>query len=224
MKLPFYKGKKNQPLDFDNISFKKGFVFVHIPKNAGTSICMNLGIRNSRHYTVNEYISMLGEPEYKNLFSFAFVRNPFSRFLSLYNYARMEESYYHSSINPDKAIYGKHMDYDTLINVNVEEAAQLLVEGKLVHNPPHNQWEPQVKWLKDTNGNLKVKYIGRFEDIALHMRNIHKLIGTDQSFNLQKINSSSKVNNDYRKLISSNTRSILETYYKEDLETFNYDF
>jgi hypothetical protein len=36
--------------------------------------------------------------DYLNLYSFAFVRNPWDRFLSLYLYARLKQSYHHSSL------------------------------------------------------------------------------------------------------------------------------
>ncbi len=215
--------KKEFFKQFDNIS-SEGYVFIHIPKNAGTSIYKSLGMDKTRHYTVKEYVKMLGDSEYDKLFSFAFVRNPFSRFLSLYNYARLEESYYHSAIKPEESIHGKHMDYDLLANANLEEAATLLVEGKLVHNPPHRQWNPQSFWLKDSNDALRVKYLGRFEDLDFHMQNVFRMINRMYPSQLQKINSSGMDPNEYRKHITPDVRRILESYYKEDLERFNYDF
>jgi len=215
---------KPKTLGADNISYKNNFIFIHIPKNAGTSVSKGLNINISHHNTVQEYVSLLGEKKYNNMFSFAFVRNPFSRFISLYNYARLEESYYHSSINPDKAIYGKHMDYELLKNASIEEAANYLIEGKLVHNPPHKQWLPQNFWLKGVDGGLNVKYLGRFEDLNFHLRNIYEIIGIPFTEKLERINTSTESNIPYSNLINARTRSILEDFYKEDLETFNYNF
>ncbi|UKM63636.1 sulfotransferase family protein [Flavobacteriaceae bacterium GSB9] len=220
----FNKNKQKRHFNSDNISYTNNFVFIHIPKNAGTAISKSFGIETSKHNTVKEYISAMGEKKYGSMLSFAFVRNPFSRFISLYNYARMEESYYHSSINPDKAIYGKHMDYDILKHASIEEAALLLKAGKLVHNPPHTQWHTQCFWLKDQNKNLNVKYLGRFEDVDFHLRNLRQLLGCKEVRALSKLNASSKTTLDYRGLIDKGTRAVLEDVYKEDLETFNYDF
>ena len=136
----------------------------------------------------------------------------------------MEESYYHSSIHPQKAIYGKHLDYDILKNATTNDAAHLLKEHKLIHNPPHNQWSPQCFWLKDNSNLLNIKYLGRFEDIEFHLRNITQLIDANQTKLFSRINTSSQNTIDYKRLIDSETRQILEEYYKEDLETFNYDF
>ncbi|MDW5287885.1 sulfotransferase family 2 domain-containing protein [Formosa sp. PL04] len=226
MKLFNRKHKINLQSDYDkaNIDFDKNLVFIHIPKNAGTAIYKNLGLDNSNHRTVKQYISLFGEKNYDDMFSFAFVRNPFSRFISLYNYSRMDVSYYHNNINPEKAIYGYHMDYEILKNKSLEEAAILLKEGRLQHNPPHVQWNPQSFWLKDNENKLNVKYLGRLEDLEFDMRNIYNLIGFEHSREVNQINSSSGSKLDYRKLINPSTRQILEEYYKEDLEFFNYDF
>lgn len=226
MKKFNFFNKKNQIKHFksDNISYSNNFIFIHVPKNAGTSVSKGFGLETSYHITVKEYINALGKDTYEDMLSFAFVRNPFSRFLSLYNYARMDESYYHSAIHPEKAIYGKHMDYDILKPASIEEAAILLKEGKLVHNPPHTQWNPQCFWLKDQENNLNVKYLGRFEDVDFHLRNLTQLLGVKLKGNLSKTNVSSQTSNNYKNIISQETRAILEEYYKEDFEAFNYDF
>lgn len=220
----FKKQTQKRYFNSDNISYTNNFVFIHIPKNAGTAVSESLRIETSKHNTVKEYINVLGEKRYDNMLSFAFVRNPFSRFISLYNYARMKESYYHSAIHPEKAIYGKHMDYDILKDASIDEAAQLLKVGQLVHNPPHTQWKPQCFWLKDNTETLNVKYLGRFEDIEFHLKNLSDLLGATTKKELDKVNASSKSSLDYKKIIGTETRYILEDFYKEDLETFNYDF
>lgn len=224
--MKFYKNilKKTEERISPNIDYKKKILFVHIPKNAGTAIVKNVGLNESNHRTVKEYINLLGQDKYEEMFSFAFVRNPFSRFLSLYNYAKMEISHYHNNIEPDKAIYGEHLDYKQLKNLCLEDAAILLKEGKLLHNPPHVQWNSQLFWLLDNESNINIKYLGRFEDLDFNMRNIYRSIGSFSNIKLRKVNSSSDGIQDYRKLINSNTRDILEEIYKEDLDTFNYDF
>lgn len=208
-----------------NISIERNFIFVHVPKNAGTTIYKNLGLPFSGHRTVSQYQQILGNELYDKMFSFAFVRNPFDRFLSLYNYARMEVSYYHNNIEPEKGMYGEHLDYQKLKNATIDDAVKLLLRGELNHNPPHVQWNPQRFWLTDSSGDLNIKYLGKFEDLDFHIRNIASLIG-DKTFgrNLKRNNKSSSVKTDYRQLIGSDARSVLEQYYREDLETFNYCF
>ena len=92
------------------ISFQKRFLFVHIPRTGGNSIQSVLrdysedeivalrsgqdgierfGLRNphyklKKHSTLAEYQAALGRDEFRNLYKFACVRNPWDRMMSYY--------------------------------------------------------------------------------------------------------------------------------------------
>lgn len=92
------------------ISLQKQFLFVHIPKTAGNSIQSILrhysedeivslrshqdgierfGVRNRnyeirKHSTLAEYRAALGEEQFRSLYKFACVRNPWDRMVSFY--------------------------------------------------------------------------------------------------------------------------------------------
>ncbi|WP_404481732.1 sulfotransferase [Novosphingobium sp. BL-52-GroH] len=63
-----------------------GVLFIHVPKNAGTSVCESLYGRQIKHETVRYYAMVA--PDVLDLPSFAVVRDPIGRFLSAYRYAR----------------------------------------------------------------------------------------------------------------------------------------
>ena len=92
------------------ISFQKRFLFVHIPKTAGNSIQSTLhdysedqlvalrkeqdgierfGLRNpnykiKKHSTLGEYRNALGNEQFRSLYKFTCVRNPWDRMVSYY--------------------------------------------------------------------------------------------------------------------------------------------
>lgn len=205
-----------------NINYEHKYIFVHIPKNAGTSVYRSLGFTSSTHAQAKQYKAAMGNA-YENFYSFCFVRNPFERFISTCNYARLEESYYHSSIDPAKTKYGKHLDYDILKNASLEDAVDLLLDGKLVHDHAWNHWKPQAEWILDDNGNMIVDFTGRLENIQADFKHICNRLKLPVG-SLLSLNVSENKKKDYRQLITPSMRAKLEHYYAKDFELFGYNF
>ena len=99
------------------ISFKHKFIFIHIPKTAGTSIVKslslysediinsngnikpslelirlarekNIRINNYKHFTYNQYKQILGD-KIKDFFVFSTIRTPYERIPSVYYYSNI---------------------------------------------------------------------------------------------------------------------------------------
>lgn len=76
------------------ISLRKAFAFVHVNKAGGTSVCEALApwedcqgaVRD--HDPARTYRDRLGASLWSEMFSFAFLRNPWDRMVSSYEYRR----------------------------------------------------------------------------------------------------------------------------------------
>lgn len=70
------------------ISHEHKFIFVHIPRTGGTSIEQQFGhnLKNGRkHWNLQNCKNYLDYQTFNNYFKFSFVRNPWSRMVSLYH-------------------------------------------------------------------------------------------------------------------------------------------
>ncbi len=87
-------------------------------------------------------------------FKFAVVRNPWDRVVSCYEYAKMEESYWHAT--KGKARAGKHLDYDLLKDCSFENCLDIL------KNTPqklrHQGWANQSNYIYN-GSKLMVDYV-----------------------------------------------------------------
>ena len=202
-------------------------IFVHIPKNAGTSIADALGLKRSAHRTAREYRNMIGTFSYGRRYSFAFARNPWSRFLSLYRYARLQVSRHHSATDPESARWGKHADYDLLAEASLDECARYLLEGRLQHDKTDiNHWRPQVDWVTDEKGGLMVDFVGRVETVDEGFRVVAERLGLERD-TLSVANPSRDRRQDphsYREAYSDTAGAIVADYYRDDIDTFGYTF
>lgn len=214
----YFKLYKRLP---QNVNFKKGFLFIHIPKNAGTSLAKVLEIDSPSHYYLRDFEQQLLPEHFQSLKILAIVRNPWDRFVSLYNYARMEISHYHNNIEPEKSIYGVHDDYELLKDASINACAHFLKEGALRHSYPYTQWNTQSKWLKNKQGHLVSTYfLGRMENVNEDVSALEELVGSVPS--LPYVNRSKKV--DYHDVLDPETKEIVTRYYEEDIDNFKYTY
>ena len=75
-----------------NYSAKHNVLFVHIPKNAGTSMNKVLEIepKKTKHYPLSVLEAYTPEPIFDNAIKIAIVRNPWERMVSHYVYSQQK--------------------------------------------------------------------------------------------------------------------------------------
>lgn len=208
-----------------NIDPDRKFLFIHIPKTAGTALKKGLGLDpRAAHAKYFHYRNELGNRKYESFYKIAFVRNPWDRFLSFYLYARMEENYYHSNKNPEASHYGKNRHYDLLIKASLNDAAHYLIEGRF--RPLSGDFyfmAPQCDWIFDESDTLQVDYLGRYESIDEDFAQIKAHLGITEG-TLQTMNASRSDNTDFRDYYNRETKQLIAKYYERDIDLLEYTF
>jgi len=177
------------------ISNSHNFIFVHILKTAGTSICAALdptlrwndvilggtvfgeqvnGPYKDRfgllkHATARQIRAVVGEDVWASFFTFAVVRHPYTRMVSFYTW--LEKSI--QKAGPEAAIWTWP---STKGFVESKTFSEFIRNEKFLHAMASH---PQGDWVCDDQGRCIVDYVGRFEDLSSVRAMISDRIGVD---------------------------------------------
>lgn len=185
----------------------RGFAFIHINKNGGSSVEKVLNLRDQVHLPYYAIEDILGVGRAKNIKIFTMVRNPYDRIVSQYHY-RLDNNQYGIK---DKNLSFK--DFCRLAYLNREES---------VINYPL-MFKTQYDWLKDyKNGINHVDYIGKFENFNDSLVQMAKLINLDINSLVVPQKRSSKREKDWELYYDDETRNIIYNFFKIDFESFDY--
>ena len=192
------------------INHEKKLIFIHIPKNAGTSIIKAMGV-NNRYFDVGikEYKEHYGDywDKYKK---FTVVREPIDRFISAYKFARMDESGWFSATG--KEDLRKHPHYKLCNEMNINEYISHLYKNseKMI-----TRWiYPQTFVISNENGEREIDYYVRYENLLEDLQKI----GIDK---IEKLNSS-KIKDEQVIELTKKSKNILYEIYDIDYQNFSY--
>ncbi len=203
-------------LFYHDISHRYRCIFIHIPKNAGTSIRSALGLRGGGHRPWRYHAT--GQPQiWRQYTSFAVVRNPWDRAVSAYHHATMQDSHWH------KRQSLSHPDYRVLADKSFEECLSILCHqpGRL----SHESWLDQTHWIVDAEspeGTIMVETLLRYETLADDFAKLCRRLRIDCDA-LPTLNRSQR-SQDYRSHYTEQTRKMVEQLYAADIRTFGYSF
>jgi hypothetical protein len=191
------------------ICHERKLIFIHIPKNAGTSIIKAMGVENLyMDKTIEEYKEHYDEywDKYKK---FTVIRDPIDRFISAYKFARMKESGWFSATGEEGL--EKHAHYELCNKMDINEYASYLYK-----NPKEfNRWNiPQTFIISNENNEIEIDYYVRFENLQDDLSKI----GIE---NIEKLNSS-KIKDDKVIQLSKKSKMKLYQIYDIDYKNFNY--
>tara|TARA_A200000159_G_C7326481_1_gene341214 strand:+ start:721 stop:1323 length:603 start_codon:yes stop_codon:yes gene_type:complete len=197
------------------ISHHRKFIFVHIPKCGGTSIESVFGAwqnkhsqnyfhlgDNRQHFLLNEILDKY--PGCSNYFKFAFIRNPFARILSEYNYI----------LSNCKKL--KDLSFKEFI-LNLEYYFK---------NFAYEYHDVSLcDYLVNKEGEIIVDFVGRLENFQDDFNKVCDNINMPNltlPHAMKSSNSSNEKN--YIKQYDDETRKIVAEKYAKDIEYFGYKF
>lgn len=206
------------------MSKKYNFIFIHIYKNAGTSIThalrpfalsqwqwsAHLKLKSKglpspftdphpfpTHTTAPEIIDVLGSEKFNSFFSFAIVRNPLDWQVSLYKYMLKSKTHHQHEFVKDLGSFEEYLKWRC-----------------------ENEVKLQKDFIYSENDELLVDFVGRYEDLDADFKKICSHIGISAS--LPELNVSNT--NPYEEYYTEETKDLVRQAFEQDMKTFNYSF
>ncbi|OED43554.1 hypothetical protein AB833_03570 [Chromatiales bacterium (ex Bugula neritina AB1)] len=207
-------------------STELGILFIDITKTAGTAIKESFERRfpnytfEGKHHSIRNFLSYgspvlddFGMPhegtcspvttqELLNYHTFSVIRNPYDRMVSLWLWGRGNE--YNENFNEFVAsvAHGKYTDFNRV------------------------RYRSQVEWISDFEGNVRVKQLLAFENLAHDFNKFLSHIGIEPFPLLDR--NSAYLNSNMERMpfesyyTSETTRQTVESIWADDFEMFNY--
>ena len=193
------------------------FIFVHIPKTAGTSmeVALSDAWNNQQKYFVgkNNYVDVAPSscpvthfsikqilkvhPETRGYFKFCFVRNTWDRLLSAYMF--------------------RH-NHHTMTHKRKYESLKGFIENDGQTGNPHTH--NQLKFILGENGKINMNFIGRYENLENDFKTVCDRIGIQCQLSRMKATK----HEHYSRYYDQETVDLVYKKYKEEINYFNYEF
>ena len=193
-------------------NLSSNWAFIHIPKTGGTSINKVLeSDKNTEFLTSHDSIRLLPS---NDLFTFTFVRNPYSRLVSWWNYIQTEYQSHRQNGIPDGGEYWKNL-CNEIVTKNKDFKSFVRAENPL--------WFPRTssEFISDKDENNLLDFIGRTENLQEDFDYICDKIGIPRQELPHKNKSKHK---SYTEYYDDETKQIVAEKYRKDIEYFKYEF
>ncbi len=228
------------------ISNSRKFLFVHIYKTAGTSITkyfddflewndIVLGgtdfgekiqgfyldrYKLHKHSTAQDIRKIIGKETWDEFFKFAFVRHPYDRTLSTYNYIKclINTTGIRRHLPFFKPHNGSFLNWPiTKAFLDTKSFSSFIRHEKAKKSMI---MKPQADWIFSSSGKKLIDFIGKFENIDNDFSSILKKIKIPRK--VLRHHNKSKIRTD-KHIIEKTDLKYLSEIYKKDFYLFNYD-
>lgn len=192
---------------------QEGLIFVHVPKNGGTSINNAIYGRFMGHCRVRD-IERVRPDLLRAMPSLAVARNPWARAYSAWNFARKGAAMRDGAKIHDPGRYQKP---------EFKSFERFVLEWLPSRDLDREDYvfRPQVHFLRTRAGAIGVKHLGHIEEEESYQEYLFQALG--RQIRISHMNRTTGPLH-YRKAYTLEMRNTLARCYAEDLDTFEYDF
>jgi len=188
-------------------------IFIHIPKNAGTSISKSFNMPEAvdAHVPVAGY-RWVDRKFFNSALTFAVVRNPWDRLVSAFHYLKFKPL-----TAGDRSWGEQHLGrfatcQDFLATLSNQSFAAFVLTWR--------HFMPQTYFISEWHGGICVQELLRFETLDADLNHVRAKLGMEVE--LQESNRSPRV--DYQSYYTEETRRNVERLYSSDVKQLGYHF
>lgn len=211
----WYKSRKKlcrilPAFPYQEYNLKYRCIFIHIPKNAGTSVLKALGADKSRWHRSCEDYKMANSKRFKEYFKFSIVRNPYDRVVSIYEYLASGGNQKPADLRVSEGV--RSLSFEEFV---VDYLDEFKIHEILVARP-------QYLFLCDSVGKIQVDFVARYENLDADIAEVFRRLKAVPS-QLGALNVSGREGwKEY--YCSQKTLERVENLYRKDFEIFDYAY
>lgn len=186
-------------------------IFVHVPKTAGVSIARSLfGNLAASHAPLFLYLGLYGHRRFDEMYKYAFVRNPWDRLISAFNYLKTG------------GMHTMDANWARLHLANFSDVNDFVERGLVNRNI--SDWihfREQAYFLIDPRTkNIGVDFVGRYENIEADFNTVCQNLSV--TADLKRLNGTITGKAWYQDALSRKSIGIISDLYRRDLHLLGY--
>lgn len=169
---------------------------------------------DEQHRDAVQHQDLIEPDAFDSYFKFSFVRNPWDRLLSQYTFRKQLLDKDFCPVDKYSLPFGDWINY---------VCSSEFDESRTSHGLSVIDYHlgDQLNWLTDSEGNLLVEFIGRFENLQEDFNSVCDKIGTRHKKLRHKNKSKHKP---YWEYYDDATKELVAEKCKKDIEYFGYEF